>query len=196
MIQIDDILISDALAEEHFCCDLSKCKGACCDEGEEGAPLKEKEKKILEDLYPLFESYLDQAGKDAVQEQGKWVKTEAGWATPLIGKHGRCAYTIKDEKGMTICAIEKAHYDGKFDWKKPISCHLYPIRVTEYPTMTAMNYEHWDICADACTLGKSLKLPVYKFCKDSILRAYGEEFYTIMEEAFRRQQDGESSEDS
>lgn len=188
MIQIDDILVSDALVEEHFCCDLSKCKGACCDEGEEGAPLKEEEKAVLEQLYPAFEAYLDQAGKDAVAEQGKWVKTKGGWATPLIGKHGRCAYSIKDDKGTWMCAIEQAYNDGKVDWKKPISCHLYPIRVTEYPTMTAMNYEQWDICGDACSLGKSLKMAVYKFCKDAIVRAYGEEFYEIMEEAFKRQQ--------
>ena len=188
MIQIDDILISDALAQEHFCCDLSKCKGACCQEGEEGAPLEKSELTVLEESYSFFEVYLDEEGKDTVKQQGKFVKTETGWATPLIGKHGRCAYSIKDEKDTWICAIEKAHSEGKMEWKKPISCHLYPIRVTHYPTMTAMNYEHWDICSPACSLGKSLKIPVYKFCKDAITRAYGEEFYLVMDEAFNRQQ--------
>ena len=188
MIQIDSVLISDALAEEHFCCDLSKCKGACCEAGEEGAPLKEEETAILDEIYNDFETYLDREGIDAVKAQGKWVKTEGGYATPLIGKHGRCAYSIRDKKGAWSCAIEKAHAAGEVGWKKPISCHLYPIRVTEYPTMTAMNYEQWDVCNDACTLGQSLKLPIYNFCKDSIERAYGEEFYQIMDEAFKRQQ--------
>ena len=187
MIQINEVLISDALAQEEFCCDLSKCKGQCCIEGEEGAPLKEEERAVLEELYPIFEKYLNASGKEAVAKQGKWVKTEGGYATPLIEKHGACAYAITDDNGYYKCAIEKAYELDELDWKKPISCHLYPIRVTEYPTMTAMNYEMWDICSEACTLGKSLKMPVYKFCKDSIVRAYGQEFYEIMEEAFKRQ---------
>ncbi|MBT0550597.1 DUF3109 family protein [Riemerella anatipestifer] len=183
MIQIEDKLISEGLFSEEFVCNLNKCKGACCIEGDAGAPLEQPEVKILEDIYPKIKSYLRPEGIKAIEEQGTSVEDfEGDLVTPLIDNRD-CAYVIFDENGITKCGIEKAYEEGAIDWQKPISCHLYPIRITEYSTFTAFNYHEWKICSDACALGKELKVPVYKFLKTPLIRKYGEGFYQTLTEA-------------
>ena len=183
MIQIDDKLISEDLFSEEFVCNLAKCKGICCVEGDAGAPLDEDETKILDEIYPKIKSYLRPEGIQAIEEQGSYtLDFEGDLVTPLVN-NAECAYVIFDEKGYTKCAIEKAYEDGVIDWQKPISCHLYPIRITEYSNFSAINYHEWDICSDACTLGKELGVKVYQFLKKPLIRKYGEEFYQTLSEA-------------
>ena len=182
MIQIDDKLISEDLFSEEFVCNLAKCKGICCVEGDAGAPLDEDETKILDEIYPKIKSYLRPEGIQAIEEQGTYtLDFEGDLVTPLVN-NAECAYVIFDEKGYTKCAIEKAYEDGVIDWQKPISCHLYPIRITEYSNFSAINYHEWDICSDACTLGKELGVKVYQFLKKPLIRKYGEEFYQTLSE--------------
>ena len=183
MIQIDDKLISEDLFSEEFVCNLAKCKGICCVEGDAGAPLDEDETKILDEIYPKIKPYLRPEGIQAIEEQGTYtLDFEGDLVTPLVN-NAECAYVIFDEKGYTKCAIEKAYEDGVIDWQKPISCHLYPIRITEYSNFSAINYHEWDICSDACTLGKELGIKVYQFLKKPLIRKYGEEFYQTLSEA-------------
>ena len=183
MIQIDDKLISEDLFSEEFVCNLAKCKGICCVEGDAGAPLDEEETHILDEIYPKIKPYLRPEGIQAIEEQGTYtLDFEGDLVTPLVN-NAECAYVIFDEKGYTKCAIEKAYEDGVIDWQKPISCHLYPIRITEYSNFSAINYHEWDICSDACTLGKELGVKVYQFLKKPLIRKYGEEFYQILSEA-------------
>lgn len=183
MIQIDDKLISLEVLQEEFVCNLSACKGACCVEGDSGAPLEKKELAILAKEFPNFRSYLRPEGIKAVELQGTAVKDyDDEWVTPLRdGKE--CAYTIFDEDGTAKCGIETAWKDGKTSFRKPISCHLYPVRTKRYPTFEAVNYHRWQVCSDACSLGKELKVPVYKFLKDALTRKYGERWYATLEEA-------------
>ena len=183
MIQIDDKLISEDLFSEEFVCNLAKCKGICCVEGDAGAPLDEDETKILDEIYPKIKPYLRPEGIQAIEEQGTYtLDFEGDLVTPLVN-NAECAYVIFDEKGYTKCAIEKAYEDGVIDWQKPISCHLYPIRITEYSNFSAINYHEWDICSDACTLGKELGVKVYQFLKKPLIRKYGDEFYQTLSEA-------------
>ncbi|MGL4631789.1 MAG: DUF3109 family protein [Leadbetterella sp.] len=182
MILIDNTCISDDIADQEFVCNLQKCKGACCVEGDLGAPLEENELSILEEIYPQVESYLSEAGKEAIRNQGKYIKDwEGDYSTTTIDEK-ECAYAIYDNKGILKCGIEQAYLDKKIDFKKPISCHLYPIRITKYENYHAINYDRWSICSDACDLGKELKVPVYKFLKEPLTRAYGEKWYQQLEE--------------
>ena len=184
MIQIDDKLISEDIFFFFFVCNLSKCKGACCVEGDVGAPLDKDETLILERIFEQVKPYLRPEGVKAIEEQGTWVldPSDNDYVTPMVeGKE--CAYVIFDERGITKCGIEKAYEDGAVDWQKPISCHLYPIRIDEYRTFTALNYHKWEICSDACSLGKELKVPIYKFVKTPLIRKYGEDWYQTLCEA-------------
>lgn len=182
MILIDDTCISDDIAEQQFVCDLHKCKGACCVEGDLGAPLEESELKILEEIYYKIEPYLSEEGKNAIKDQGKYIKDwEGDYSTTTINEK-ECAYAIYDPQGILKCGIEQAYNDGIIEFKKPISCHLYPIRITKYEHYHAINYDRWSICADACTLGDKLKVPVYKFLKEPLIRAYGKNWYKQLEE--------------
>ncbi len=181
MIQIDDKLISEDIFSEEFVCNLSKCKGACCVEGDAGAPLEKDELVILDNIFDKVKPFLTPEGVAALEEQGTWSTdpSDGMYVTPLVN-NAECAYVTFDANGITKCGIEKAYEAGVIDWQKPISCHLYPIRVTEYSTFTALNYHEWPICNDACTLGKELKVPVYKFLKTPIIRKYGEDFYETL----------------
>lgn len=181
MIQIDEKLISEDIFSEEFVCNLSKCKGACCVEGDVGAPLERAETAILEQIFDQVKPYLRPEGVKALEQQGTWTvdPLDNDFVTPMVNGE-ECAYVIFDEKGITKCGIEKAYEDGAVDWQKPISCHLYPIRVKEYSGFTALNYDRWPICSDACTLGKELQVPVYKFLKTPLIRKYGEEFYETL----------------
>lgn len=186
MIIVGNAVLSDDLVENEFVCDLNKCKGACCVEGDLGAPLTDEELGILEQHLESIEEYLTVDGKEAIKQQGAYVKDEEGdFSTPTI--RGReCAYSIYDEKGILKCGIEQAYKDGKIPFQKPISCHLYPIRITQYEQYDALNYDRWSICKDACTLGQKLQMPVYKFVKDALVRKYGADWYRQLEEEVER----------
>ncbi len=180
MILIDDTVISDDVKDNFFACDLEKCKGACCVEGDLGAPLEDSELEILDRIYEHVEPILSEEGKAAIREQGKYVLDEDNeYSTPTI--HGKeCAYAIYDEKGILKCGIEQVYHQGKIDFPKPISCHLYPIRITKYDQYEAINYSRWHICDPACSLGASMKLPIYKFLKTPLIRKYGEQWYNTL----------------
>jgi hypothetical protein len=182
MIQIDDKLISLDLFEKQFCCDLPKCLGACCVHGQSGAPLEQSEVEMLMDELEAIKPFLKPSGLKSIENQGVWVRDHDGdMVTPLIDG-AECAFAIEKDD-ITFCAIEKAWLNGKVTFRKPISCHLYPIRTRKYKVFTAINYDQWSICQPAREYGKSISLPVYKFLKEPIIRAYGEEFYVQMEEA-------------
>ncbi|PQJ16066.1 DUF3109 family protein [Aureicoccus marinus] len=183
MIQIDKTLVSEDLIDQAFVCDLSRCKGACCVQGAYGAPLEEEETKKLEEIAEAVRPFLNEKGLKALDEQGPYVKgVDGDWETPLVNGE-ECAYTIFDEKGTALCGIEKAHQAGAIDWLKPVSCHLYPVRVTQYSSFAAVNYHRWDICDPACQLGDELQMPIYKFVKKALIRRFGEQWYAELEEA-------------
>jgi hypothetical protein len=184
MIQIDDKLLSFDIFEKHFCCDLPKCLGACCVHGESGAPLESDEIDSLKAEIEKIKPYLKPSGLRAIENQGVAIRDLDGdMVTPLI-ENEECAYSIEEDK-ITFCAIEKAWLEGKVKFRKPISCHLYPIRAKKYPTFTALNYDQWSICQSARELGEKEGIPVFKFLKGAITRAYGEDFFTELEEAYR-----------
>jgi len=181
MIAIDNVLISDDVIEAKFVCDLHKCKGGCCEDGDAGAPLEKEEKKILDENFDVIKGYLSKDGLREIERQGKYLyDREFGWVTPTVdGKI--CAYGYRDTHGIIKCAIEQAYNDGKLSWKKPISCHLYPIKISKRKEYTNINYEPRDVlCKPACALGKKLKLPVYQFLKEAIVRKFGSVFYTTL----------------
>ncbi len=184
MIAIDNILLSDQVIEDQFVCDLNKCKGGCCVDGDAGAPLAKDELKNLDEVYNAVIPYLAEENKKELLRQGRYVyDKEFGWVTPTI-ESKVCVYGIVDKNGIVKCGIEQAYNDGNVSWKKPISCHLFPLRIkqskdkkTEY-----VNYEpREDLCSAACSLGKKLKVPVYVFLKDALIRKYGTEFYSTLE---------------
>lgn len=181
MILIEHTVISDDIADKFFVCHLEKCKGACCVEGDLGAPLEKDELAILDEIYPKVKPYLSPEGIRVIEEKGAYEQDwEGDYVTPTI--NGReCAYALYDERGMLKCGIEQAYNDGVVDYKKPISCHLYPIRVTKYEHYHALNYDRWHICGPACDLGKELGVPVYQFLKAPLIRAYGEQWYEELE---------------
>nr|WP_321248113.1 DUF3109 family protein [uncultured Psychroserpens sp.] len=181
MFQLGKTIVSEDIIEKDFLCNLSACKGACCVDGDAGAPLDAEEAKILKDIYPKLKPFLRQEGIDVIERQGTSITTAFGeLETPLING-ADCAYVIFDEKKTALCGIEEAYNQGVVSWKKPVSCHLYPIRVKDYSEFSAVNYDKWDICDDACTLGKELGVPVYKFVKEALIRKFGEDWYMELE---------------
>lgn len=181
MFELDNVVVSQEILKKEFVCNLQACKGGCCVDGNAGAPLENEEVRILDEIYPVVKPYLREAGVKAIEAQGTHVLGEDGeWETPLI--HGEeCAYVIFKE-GISLCGIEAAFRDGVIAWKKPISCHLYPIRIREYSQLTAVNYHRWEICKPACALGSELKVPIYKFVKEALIRKFGEAWYSDLEE--------------
>ncbi|WP_298711583.1 DUF3109 family protein [Chitinophaga sp.] len=181
MIVIDDKYISDDVVEKNFVCNLNACKGACCVAGDCGAPLEESELETLRRIYPSIKPFLREEGIRELESTGlhTW-DDEHGHVTPIING-AICAYADIDEHGHVGCGIEKAWKAGATDYRKPISCHLYPIRITKYESFEAVNYDKWSICKPACKLGNQLQVPVYKFLKEALVRKYGEEFYTVLD---------------
>jgi hypothetical protein len=187
MIIIDDILISDEVVEEQFVCNLEKCKGGCCEDGDAGAPLENWEKKEVEKYYSSATKYMSAEGLAEVAKQGIFIHDkEFGWVTPLVN-NGICAYGKKDKQGVIQCAFEQAYNNGEIAWKKPLSCHLFPIKISkskEDKNLQYVNYEpREDLCKAACHLGKQLKVPAYIFLKEALVRKYGEEFYQTLDAA-------------
>jgi hypothetical protein len=186
MLIIQDKLISDEIIERRFICNLDACKGACCWEGDYGAPLEDEELPVLDAIYSQIKPFLSPAGQAAIAAQGPYIYYEdnESYGTPLID-NGPCAYMVFDGNGVAKCGIEQAYQAGAVDFPKPISCHLYPIRVRKGPenSFEALNYDEWDICSAACTKGEKEQVPVYAFLKEAIIRRYGAEFYDELDAA-------------
>ena len=183
MVEIGNVLISDQVLEEQFVCDLTKCKGGCCVDGDAGAPLERKELKELDNVFEAVLPYLSEASRKELERMGRYVyDREFGWVTPTIG--GKlCAYGYRDKKGVIMCSFEQAYNEGKIQWKKPISCHLYPIKIKKSNEYEMLNYEPREtMCSPACALGKKLKVPTYVFLKNALIRKYGEDFYGLLEQ--------------
>ena len=177
MFQLGKTIVSEDILEKKFVCDLSSCKGECCVVGDAGAPLSKEETQVLEKIYPKVKPFLREEGIVSIEKQGTWIANDSDEPeTPLIND-AECAYVIFDEKGTALCGIEEAYNKNIIDWKKPISCHLYPVRVQDYSEFSALNYHQWDICDDACSLGKEFQVPVYKFLKEALTRRFGENWY-------------------
>lgn len=183
MISIDERLVSDELFKAYFACDLHACKGACCVEGDAGAPLEIEEIDQLESELDSILPFLTEKGKMVLEQKGVFeMDPEGDYVTPLIeGKE--CAFTTFDENGIAKCGIEDAYRAGATSFLKPISCHLYPIRVHKGKFHEALNYHRWPICRPACECGAKLKVKVYRFLRGAIVRKYGEDFYDKLEEA-------------
>ncbi|MFS4482405.1 DUF3109 family protein [Hyunsoonleella sp. 2307UL5-6] len=181
MFQLGKTIISEDIIKKDFLCNLSACKGACCVDGDAGAPLDKDEVAILEEIYPKVKPYLRKEGIEAIEKQGTSVITEDGeLETPLI-KGADCAYVIFNDKQVALCGIEEAYNQGEISFKKPISCHLYPIRVRDYTEFSGVNYHKWQICDDACAFGAELQVPIYKFVKEALIRKFGEDWYAELE---------------
>ena len=190
MIVIDNKLISDDVIEKQFVCDLNKCKGACCEEGDAGAPLEVDELDIILGLYEKVKPYLTEASIKEIEKKGKYVyNKEFGWVTPTLGDDKEiCVYGKRDENGIIKCAFEQAYYDGAISWKKPVSCHLFPVIVEKGKTgdHDRVNYEPREkACNPACALGKKSAIPVYEFLKEPLVRRFGEAFYNALDKAAR-----------
>lgn len=175
--------MSDEVIEQQFVCDLHRCKGGCCVEGDAGAPLSEAEKQEVVSAYPVVHDRLTTEGREVVASQGYFLHhPEFGWVTPTLS-NGMCAYGIVDDRGIVKCSFEQAYNEGSISWKKPLSCHLFPIKVTRSADSERqyLNYEpRPNLCSPACALGEKLQMPVYVFLKEPLQRAYGEDFYEVL----------------
>jgi len=181
MLQIDEQILSTELFDQHFMCDLKKCRGVCCIYGSAGAPLEENEKQKLEEVYPIVKKYLPELAIKEIERQGLYVFDEDNdLVTPIIG-NDECVYTYFDE-GVALCAIEKAYFNKEITFRKPISCHLYPIRMRKYHTFEAVNYDVQHFCKPATELGAQQNVKVYMFLKDALIRKFGETWYTELEQ--------------
>ena len=184
MIAIDNVLISDEVVKAQFVCDLMKCKGGCCEDGDAGAPLEKHELELINEVYDAVKPYLTEEGIKWIERHGRYqYDKDFGWVTPTIqGK--MCVYGFRDQYGIIKCGIEQAYRDGKIPFKKPISCHLYPVIVNrgKKGQFDRVNYEPREqLCNPACVQGKKLKVPVYQFLKEPIIRCFGQEFYDALD---------------
>ena len=176
MIILDEILISDDLRDVHFCCDLQHCKGACCVEGDAGAPLEEEEISLLEDYIDTIKTFMVPKGIEAIENIGVFdYDADGKFVTPLVNGNECCFVYM--ENGIARCAIEKAYSEKAISFPKPISCHLYPVRISEVGKKDAINYHKWRICNKALENGMKLKLPLYRFLEESLIRKYGRTWY-------------------
>lgn len=180
MLQIGDTLVSLDLIEKHFVCNLVRCKGACCVHGDSGAPLDEDELQMLEDAYPEVKPYLRTESIQAIEKDGLWKVDSDGDKVTTLVDNKECAFVVF-EKGVAACGIEKAYLDGKIKFRKPVSCHLYPVRLTKYSSYVAVNYHDWEICKPALTNGSKHGVPLFVFLKEPLIRKFGEEWYQELE---------------
>lgn len=177
MFQLGKTIISEDILDREFVCNLKACKGACCVEGEAGAPVTTEETTTLKDIFPKIKNFLRKEGIQAIEKQGTYTTNPIGEFETTLVKGKECAYAIFDENDIAKCGIEAAFNAGEIDFQKPISCHLYPIRIQEYKTLTAINYHAWPICDAACILGKELKIPTYQFVKEALIRKFGQVWF-------------------
>lgn len=177
MLQIQDKLVSLDLAERCFCCDLSKCLGECCIEGDAGAPITEAEHEILKKLVAVVKDDLSPAAREVIEKSGVAYVDEEGDLVTQIVDGRNCVFTTYGPGGMCLCALDKAFREGRSSFRKPISCYLYPLRVTEYDGFTAVNYHRWKICRCAEKNGRALGMPLYKFMREPLIAAFGQEWY-------------------
>ena len=182
MIAVKDTLVSDLLLEKKFVCDLNACKGACCVEGDGGAPLEYEELKLLADNFNVAKKYMTAEGVLAVEKNGFFeIDSDGDYATQLVdGKH--CAFVYFEEDGTTKCGYEKAYNKGEINFRKPISCYLYPVRLKTIGETIAVNYHEWEICKPACDCGTELNVKVYKFLKQPLTERFGEDWYNELDE--------------
>lgn len=183
MIQIDDTIISMDCLSEKFCCDLEACKGACCIEGDAGAPVELDEVAELEEALPAVWNDLSASAQSIIDRQGVVYTDPDGDLVTSIVNGKDCVFTCYDAQGNCFCALEKAYREGRSKFYKPASCHLYPIRLKKIGDMTALNYHRWDVCRMAVVKGKQLNLPVYRFLKEPLIRRFGEAWYEELEKA-------------
>lgn len=181
MLQIQDTIVSFDVLERRFLCDLAKCKGECCIEGDCGAPLEDDEIPILERLVDVVWDQLSEASKEVIKKQGVWYIDPQGDKVTSIVNGRECVFTTIDKDGMCKCALEVAYREGRSDFYKPISCHLYPVRLDKVGDCVAVNYHKWDVCKCARKLGSINDLPVYKFLKEPLIRRFGQEWYDELE---------------
>lgn len=176
MLIVGDCIITEDIADCRFCCDLEQCQGQCCVEGDDGAPVEEDEIAVMEEIYPQVKPYMTEEGRKAVEEQGVTTLDRAGEpCTPLV--EGReCAY-VAWRDGKALCAIEMAYREGKIEFAKPVSCHLYPIRVDNFGEFRALNYHRWDVCRCAVAKGKNEGVPLYRYLREPLIRKFGQEWY-------------------
>ncbi|MEM9675013.1 MAG: DUF3109 family protein [Bacteroidota bacterium] len=186
MIIVGNAVLSDDVKEQFFVCNLKKCQGACCVEGDAGAPLEKEELPILDEIYEDVKPFLTKVGIREIEKQGKYTTDrDNDYVTPII--NGReCVYATRDKKGMLKCGIEQAYQAGKTSFRKPISCHLYPLRIDTYDNYDAVNYHRWHICNPACDLGRELGVPLYRFLKEPLIRKYGEDWYNELVDKIER----------
>lgn len=177
MIQVEDILLSEDLFEEHFVCDLNSCKGACCIEGDAGAPIELEEIDQVEENLENILPFLTEKGKASIAKQGVFTVDVDGEYVTTLNDGKECSFTTYDKNGIAKCGMEDAYRAGKSDFKKPSSCHLYPIRVARLKHYQALNYHRWDICKPACECGAKLKVKVFQFLKEPLINKYGESWY-------------------
>jgi len=182
LIEVKDKIVSTQIFDKKFVCDLNACKGACCIEGNSGAPLTLDEIDLLEDNIEKIKPFMRPEGIEQVEENGVFYMDEDNEAVTTLVNGGKCAFVYFDENNITKCGIEQAYNSGKIDFNKPISCHLYPIREKQFNEFRALTYDVWPICAPACVCGEKLDVPVYRFLKGPIIRAYGEDFFEALEE--------------
>ncbi|MGY8945778.1 MAG: DUF3109 family protein [Flavobacteriales bacterium] len=186
MFRIENTLVSEEIIEKYFHCNISACKGACCIEGEAGAPLEKQEADKLENNYNKISEYLSDNANKIIKSKGSYIKLEDGnIETPLLNNKA-CVYVHYESNGTLSCGVEKAYKEKKINFNKPISCHLYPIRIKEYSEFTAVNYHNWSICSDACSLGAELKKPVFEFVKEALIRKFGSDWYNSLEKISKK----------
>lgn len=186
MIIVDNTIVSEDIKNTCFTCDLTACKGACCVEGDAGAPLDEEEISILEDSVDYIKPFMRKEGVTEIEKNGVFDIDEQGqYSTPLVNAK-ECAFVTFDSEGIAMCAIELAWKAGKSDFRKPVSCHLYPIRISKYNDFDALNYHNWHICKPALVYGKETNLPVYIFLKEALIRKYGEKYYNDLSQQIEK----------
>ena len=182
MFQLHKTIVSEDILDKEFVCNLGACKGACCVKGDAGAPLEEEELQILTEILPTMKNYLSRKGLEAIDRHGPYTTNEQGEHETTLIKGEDCAYVIYDKNDVALCGIEEAYNQGDISFKKPVSCHLYPVRIRQYTEFAAVNYDRWEVCDDACSLGKEMKVPVYKFVKQALVRKFGQKWYDELQE--------------
>ncbi len=182
MIIHEDTLISDDVLKEFFACDVLKCKGACCIEGDRGAPITKDEVKEIEKILPTIFEELSDEHIDFINENGFYEKDDDGELVTTCLDDGKCCFVVEQPNGILNCGIENAFYKNKVDFIKPISCHMYPVRVKEYDTYTALNYHQWYLCTEACAKGDQERIKVYEFVENALRRRFGDQWFEGLKE--------------